>query len=380
MAANKKLSEEYSSELRATSRRRNVGSEYYAPSAQQVSADYDITTGLHGTLQREPVVEVGEQGPSSWEEYYQSEALKAAREENYKLLLNNQMSLYNLKRNSEKNLANELAAQGLGTQGYGTSANVGLSNEYMRQLSEARSDYDEEERDLNLQEAQYEAEREEQDAIEADNQLYQFLSAAGGDEEKINRYMQIYGYGKDEASGKWYKTNEDGSLNYDQPASSYLEAAIYGATNGSTSTGEYDAKYALENWAANYGGFKNQTDGWQQSTASSNNSGFTFDELSNMKVNYHDNEYGPDKDDKGKERDLEWLIGNELDKMESLCSSGAVENGTLFKLTRKSDKKEAYLVLWYNGKYYLVSDNDDEQSGGQVDVKYQQFTGPKYEF
>ena len=378
MAANKKLSEEYSSELGTTSRRRNV------ERATMKTADNTEKLPV-GQLQKR--AETSEQGPSSWEEYYQSEALKAAREENYKLLLNNQMSLYNLKRNSEKNLANELAAQGLGTQGYGTSANVGLSNEYMRQLSEARSDYDEEERDLNLQQAQYEAEREEQDkaeaeqdAIESDNQLYQFLSAAGGDEEKINRYMQIYGYGKDEASGKWYKTNEDGSLNYDQPASSYLEAAIYGATNGSTSTGEYDAKYALENWAANYGGFKNQTDGWQQSTASSNNSGFTFDELSNMKVNYHDNEYGPDKDDKGKERDLEWLIGDELDKMESLCSSGAVENGTLFKLVRKSDKKEAYLVLWYNGKYYLVSDNDDEQSGGQVDVKYQQFTGPKYEF
>lgn len=378
MAANKKLSEEYSSELGATSRRRNV------ERATMKTAD---STEKLPVAQLQKRAEASERDPSSWEEYYQSEALKAAREENYKLLLNNQMSLYNLKRNSEKNLANELAAQGLGTQGYGTSANVGLSNEYMRQLSEARSDYDEEERDLNLQEAQYEAEREEQDkaeaeqdAIETDNQLYQFLSAAGGDEEKINRYMQIYGYGKDEAKGKWYKTNEDGSLNYDQPASSYLEAAIYGATNGSTSTGEYDAKYALENWAANYGGFKNQTDGWQQSTASSNNSGFTFDELSNMKVNYHDNEYGPDKDDKGKERDLEWLIGNELDKMESLCSSGAVENGTLFKLTRKSDKKEAYLVLWYNGKYYLVSDNDDEQAGGQVDVKYQQFTGPKYEF
>ena len=390
----KRLSDEYTSTLGGNRQALGQGDSTAQPSFRRPTPTGITPITNNGVPKpRRRSGSLPEQTPS-FADQYQQEMVKAAREGNTRLMYQSAIAAANRNANAQRYLANELAAQGLGTQGYGTSAHVGLTNQYMNELADVRSEYDQAERDLDLQEAEYQANKEEtekaeaeQDAIEQDNQLITFLQSAAGDEEKIKKYMEIYGYGQDE-KGNWYKTNEDGSLDPSRPANSYIKAAIYGATADENSSGnpyqsgsnkEYvdTATYLLNAYTKNekggvttYLGDKNTIEG----------GGYTREELGALKVNYHDGEYGPNKENKGKERDLNWLVGDELEQMYNMVANGSIPDGTLFKLTRKSDKKEAYLILWLGGKYYVVSDDDNEKEGGQVAYRYNSYQGPKYEF
>ena len=67
--------------------------------------------------------ETNNQGSS---DIYQDSIKKALDDQNYKSYFDQVLQAYNVKKNTEKYLNNELAAQGFNTQGYGTSANIGI--------------------------------------------------------------------------------------------------------------------------------------------------------------------------------------------------------------------------------------------------------------
>lgn len=168
------------------------------------------------------------QDPSS---VYLDEIQKAASEKNYKALLQNDIAAYNLKMNTQKNLNNELAAQGFGTQGYGTSAHIGVENQAQNLYAQNLEGYNQAESDALL------AAQDRQSAAgnENDNQLATFLQYSDGSEESIAGYMFKYGYTKNN-DGVW--VDKDGN-----PASAYIQAAAQSASEQSGKTSAY-SKYS----------------------------------------------------------------------------------------------------------------------------------------
>lgn len=124
---------------------------------------------------------------------YQDAIGKALREQNYKAFLDTAMQRYGMKTQSEKYLQNELAQKGLASQGYGTTAHLGIGNTAMNLYAKGMADYNRTEQEIALAEQ----ERGEQKQLEQDNQLVGFIQNAinyGADDTMINKYLQNYGY------------------------------------------------------------------------------------------------------------------------------------------------------------------------------------------
>ena len=305
---------------------------------------------------------------------YLDEIQKAASEKNYKTLLQSDIAAYNLKMGTQKYLNNALAAKGLGTQGYGTSAHVGVENQAQNLYAQNLENYNEAEATA-LSEAQARQKEEEEktiaeakaEATESDNQLVTFLQYSDGSEESVAGYMDKYGYVQG-GDGYWYKKDKDGKPDTSQPASAYVMAAVQSATENASSgaptygsessnTVTQGAQNALTQWASSYSGIDKNGYG-------------SVSDLRSAVVGRVDNE---------QTGTLESVIKNELDYLEARINTGTIADGTLFKLQRGSGRGEAYLVLYYGGRLYIVSDDDREQEGYQVSSRYSQYQGPKEE-
>ena len=304
-----------------------------------------------------------EQDPTA---IYMDEIHKAASEKNYKALLNADIAAYNLKMNTKKYLDNELASRGLNTQGYGTSAHIGVDNAAANLYAQNLENYNQANEDalVAAQEREKEAINEAKaNATEADNQLVTFLQYSDGSDESIANYMDKYGYKLKD--GVWVN-KETG-----EPASAYVQSAVQSAMeNGSSSgTNAYRTDYSeispatitagaesvLANWASNY---KNvDKNGYESAEA-----------LRDAVVGNKDNS-STDK--------LGNIVGFELGKLQKMIDNGSLKDGTLIKLQRDSGYHEAYLVLYLNGRLYVVSDDDREGDDGQVASRYNQYEGPK---
>ena len=284
---------------------------------------------------------------------YFDEIQKAASEKNYKTLLQSDIAAYNLKMGTQKHLDNYLAGQGLGTQGYGTTAHVGVENQAQNLYAQNLENYNEAEQTA-FSEAQ---ERQKSEATESDNQLVTFLQYSNGSDDSIAGYMDQYGYaqGKD---GKWYRKDENGNPDQSQPASAYIQAAIQSAKENVTTTPSYgiSQEKAQSNADAFLEAYK--TDG----------QGYSIDDLKNLEVNANDNK---------ETKTLSAVVGNEIEYLRK--NAQYYQDGTLIKLERGSGAHEAYLVIYIGGKFYLVSSDDNEQDGGQVATRYNEYNGPKVE-
>ena len=135
---------------------------------------------------------------------YDDALAKAKREQNYKAYYNSAIQAYNMKNRAQKYLDNALANQGLNTQGYGSSAHVGINNQAINLYSQAQSDYN-----TNAQQITEDAmNRKEEKDTELDNQLITFIQNAidNGDYDSIDKYLENYGYKKD---GEWTNLSDD---------------------------------------------------------------------------------------------------------------------------------------------------------------------------
>lgn len=293
---------------------------------------------------------------------YADEIQKAASEKNYKALLQADIAAYNLKRQTQKYLGNELAMQGLGNQGYGTTAHVGIENQAQNLYAQNLANYNLAQADAATQAQK----RAEDQSLDNDKELTSWLQGVYGDPEGVAEQMGNYGYVQD-ADGKWYKKDADGNPDKTRPASSYVSAAASDALRQGNAAANYGnqsnskivagARSALQNWASKYegvdqNGYASATDLGEASVGRLDNSGT------------------------GKLKDV---VGNELKALESRIKTGTIADGTMFKLQRGGGHGEAYLVLYLDGKLYLVSDDDREQEENQVASRYNMYQGPKEE-
>lgn len=296
---------------------------------------------------------------------YMDEIQKAASEKNYKALLQSDIAAYNLKMNSRKYLNDMLAEQGLGTQGYGTSAHVGVENAAANLYAQNLENYNQAEATAlsKAQEReQAEIEKAKQEATESDKQLVQYLTNSDGSDESINGYMDKYGYTL--KNGVWVnkKTGE--------PASAYIQSIVqYAKENGSNgidyssiNTSTPAGSTALSFLKANASTYQNvDRNGYD-----------SVDGLSRAMVGAQDN---------STTKELSEIVGDEINLLrEYIDKNGSSADGTLFKLQRGSGHGEAYLVLYVGGKFYIVSSDDREQSGYPVSEKYNSYTGNKVSF
>ena len=131
--------------------------------------------------------ETNNQGAS---DIYQDSIKKALDDQNYKYYFDQVLQAYNVKKNTEKQLNNELAAQGFNTQGYGTSANIGIQNAAMNTYNDLFKNY-------NANKLQIESDaqqRLENKNAELDNQLVTFITNSDGTDTSINKILANYGY------------------------------------------------------------------------------------------------------------------------------------------------------------------------------------------
>lgn len=270
---------------------------------------------------------------------YDDALAKAKRDQNYKSFYNTAIQLYNMKNNANKYLSNQLASQGLNTQGYGSSAQIGVNNQAANLYAENLQNYNNNEQEITNDAIS----RNESNQAEQDNQLVTFIQnsiANGGGTEQINKFLQNYGY-MDESGNYTDKWNS-----LDDSRKAYIQSVIDGADTTTEPEGTISSniKYndmSLEKWLA-YNELKAYD--WNSLKTSKWGSG----EGAN---NALDSSSG---------------VANELNKLEEGINADRFKSGDVFKLGHGNNEWTVN-VLYYNGKFYRVDDNF-----------YNTYTGNKY--
>ena len=260
-------------------------------------------------------------GGSSGTNIYLDEIQKAASEKNYKTLLQSDIAAYNLKMNTQKYLNNNLAASGLNTQGYGTSAHAGVENAAQNLYAENLATYNEAE-----QTAQTAAEeRADTKSTENDNQLVTYLQYSDGSDEQIANYMANYGYTQD-ANGVWKDANGN-------EASAYVLSAIESAKNNNST--DTETKFA--------------------ETAKGTSEGITSDDYKAIYTNGNEL-YSDSAELKAKFGDDYRRYTNELKYMftDSTFQESVTNGLTVHLVNGSKDEYGAYFV-YYNGAWYKTT-------------------------
>lgn len=115
---------------------------------------------------------------------------KLARDQEYGLLFDKEVALENAKANAMKYTQNQINAQGFGGTGYGSSMQSGIYNTYLNKANEARTDYANNVRAINLQEQQ-ELKDQANDRFQSVTTMLQGADST----ENMNKLLADYGYG-----------------------------------------------------------------------------------------------------------------------------------------------------------------------------------------
>lgn len=260
---------------------------------------------------------------------YLDEIQKAASEKNYKTLLQSDIAAYNLKMNTQKYLNNNLAASGLNTQGYGTSAHTGVENAAQNLYAENLATYNEAE-----QTAQTAAEtRADAKSTENDNQLVTYLQYSGGSDEQIANYMANYGYTQD-ANGVWKDANGN-------EASAYVLSAIESAKANHTTSGS--------EFAASVIGASDRKSGTNASILSK------WNDKALMKYEFGDNyeKYS---------NEIKYMLQN------SEFQEQVTDGLTVHLVNGQDDSYGAYFI-YYNGSWYKTNASTFSQASNKQTIK-----------
>ena len=145
---------------------------------------------------------------------YDDTLAELERSQNFKSYYNQAIQNYNMKQNTQKYLDSMLQNQGLASQGYGTSAHVGVENNAMNLYAQNASDYYDREAQITsnaYDRYQTNLEKEEDKQIERDEQLATFISASAGSPDDINKHMYNFGYIDENGNytEKWNELSDD---------------------------------------------------------------------------------------------------------------------------------------------------------------------------
>lgn len=115
---------------------------------------------------------------------------KLARDQEYGLMFDKEVALENAKANAMKYTQNQINAQGFGGTGYGSSLQSGIYNTYLNKANEARTEYANNVRAINLQEQQA-----MQDQANDRFQSVTTMLQGADSTENMNKLLVDYGYG-----------------------------------------------------------------------------------------------------------------------------------------------------------------------------------------
>lgn len=271
----------------------------------------------------------GPGGGSSDTNIYLDEIQKAASEKNYKTLLQSDIAAYNLKMNTQKYLNNNLAASGLNTQGYGTSAHTGVENAAQNLYAENLANYNEAE-----QTAQTAAEeRADAKSTENDNQLVTYLQYSDGSDEQIANYMANYGYTKGE-DGVW--KDADGN----EP-SAYILSAIESAKANHTTSGSEFAASVIDASDRKSGTNASILSKWNDKALMKYTFGDNYEKYSN---------------------EIKYMLQN------SEFQEQVTDGLTVHLVNGKDDSYGAYFI-YYNGSWYKTDASTFSQASNKQTIK-----------
>lgn len=139
---------------------------------------------------------------STSNDYYQM-----VKNQEYSNLLNKEIELANARNNANKYTMNQINAQGLGTQGYGSSMQASATNRYLSQLEANKNEYQKNINTINQEQYQ-----NNQTEIGED---YDIIASANNLDD-LNNYLVNKGYGQLDDTGKFVLKADSGMTAKDQ--------------------------------------------------------------------------------------------------------------------------------------------------------------------
>lgn len=262
---------------------------------------------------------------------YNSEDIQATqdsydlrRQENYIGLLDRELELEASKQNALKYTQNQMENQGLASQGYGSSVNAGIYNQYANAFQQAQSDYNFEQAGLDLEERQTIQAQQQRNMENLDK-----LIGSAGSKEDLEKIYEQYGFGTYDNEGNFVMGNKpEGMSQFDWTRYNVIYDNVTNTSNNSepTTTADID----------NVGNIQYQKDNGTITTLEAE--GFNRD--------------------------------GELDQLQFKANNGQYKDGTVIELTHYTfwnritggiTDKPVYLK-YENGKFSVVTKEDYDKA------------------
>lgn len=258
---------------------------------------------------------------------YEDELARYLNEENYKDYFNTIIQAYNRNQLTQKQLQNNLAASGFGSQGYGASMVASANNDLLNEYANAQNNYNSNKNDIAIDSYN----RYQENQANKLNGLISFIQNSSNKEE-LDTYLKNYGM-----------LNEDGSYNFN------------GLTDSQAANLKSQIDFAMNNFANTE---KSLLETYIQNDPTVYTS---VDSLLNATVGGSGSGSGQKLADSG--------IASGIKNMFSQISSGNVADGTVFYIQTNNQGDGAdwgQYFVYLNGNVYRLHEMAPQGYTGKI--------------
>ena len=258
---------------------------------------------------------------------YEDELARYLNEENYKDYFNTIIQAYNRNQLTQKQLQNNLAASGFGSQGYGASMVASANNNLLNEYANAQNNYNSNKNDIAIDSYN----RYQENQANKLNGLISFIQNSSNKEE-LDTYLKNYGM-----------LNEDGSYNFN------------GLTDSQAANLKSQIDFAMNNFANTE---KSLLETYIQNDPTVYTS---VDSLLNATVGGSGSGSGQKLADSG--------IASGIKNMFSQISSGNVADGTVFYIQTNNQGDGAdwgQYFVYLNGNVYRLHEMAPQGYTGKI--------------
>lgn len=258
---------------------------------------------------------------------YEDELARYLNEENYKDYFNTIIQAYNRNQLTQKQLQNNLAASGFGSQGYGASMVASANNDLLNEYANAQNNYNSNKNDIAIDSYN----RYQENQANKLNGLISFIQNSSNKEE-LDTYLKNYGM-----------LNEDGSYNFN------------GLTDSQAANLKSQIDFAMNNFANTE---KSLLETYIQNDPTVYTS---VDSLLNATVGGSGSGNGQKLADSG--------IASGIKNMFSQISSGNVADGTVFYIQTNNKGNGAdwgQYFVYLNGNVYRLHEMAPQGYTGKI--------------
>lgn len=258
---------------------------------------------------------------------YEDELARYLNEENYKDYFNTIIQAYNRNQLTQKQLQNNLAASGFGSQGYGASMVASANNDLLNEYANAQNNYNSNKNDIAIDSYN----RYQENQTNKLNGLISFIQNSSNKEE-LDTYLKNYGM-----------LNEDGSYNFN------------GLTDSQAANLKSQIDFAMNNFA-------NTEKALLETYIQNDPTVYTsVDSLLNATVGGSGSGSGQKLADSG--------IASGIKNMFSQISSGNVADGTVFYIQTNNQGDGAdwgQYFVYLNGNVYRLHEMAPQGYTGKI--------------